>query len=180
VVIRAGEVFRRTITIKLMKVRIINFLIIGALLLTSCSAIQSVQASTSSSCPSLVQVVKDFYTANDTHQLVPTQSYLTEDVIFVFWAEGINGHHMGLNTAIGKDQLVPFLVNPGLHFKAVGPDLPNFSMDHLVQAGNQIVFNLTPDRTHTNGRPYDPYAVTMVFSGCRIEIIKLIERVTWV
>jgi hypothetical protein len=163
-----------------MRVRIINFLMIGVLLLTSCSAIQSAQASTSSSCSSLVQVVKDFYTANDTHQLVPTLSYLTEDVIFVFWAEGINGHHMGLNTAIGKDQIVPFLVNSGLHFKAIGPDLPNFSMDHLVQAGNQIVFNLTPDRTHTNGRPYDPYVVTMVFSGCRIEIIKLIERVTWV
>lgn len=163
-----------------MKIRMINLLIIGALVLSSCSAIQSAQASSSSSCPSLVQVVNDFYTANDTHQLVPTLSYLTEDVIFIFWAEGINGHHMGLNTAIGKDQIQPFLANPGLHLKAVGADAPNFSMDHLVQAGNQIVFNLTPDRTHTNGRPYDPYVVTMVFSGCRIEIIKLIERITWV
>ena len=171
---------RRVITSKLMRIRIINFLVISTLVLTSCSAVQAAQASTSSSCPDLMQIVNNFYAANDTSQLVPTLSYLTEDVIFVFWAEGINGHHMGLNTAIGKDQIVPFLTNPGLHLKARGPDLPNFSMDHIIKAGNQIVFNLTPDRTHANGRPYDPYVVTMVFSGCRIEIIKLIERVTWV
>ena len=52
-----------------------------------------------------MKIVNDFYAANDTSQLVPTLSYLTEDVIFVFWAEGINGHHMGLNTAVSKDQI---------------------------------------------------------------------------
>ena len=163
-----------------MKIRLINFLLIGVLVLTSCSAIQAAQASPSSECPDLMKIVNDFYAANDSAQLVPTLSYLTEDVIFVFWAEGINGHHMGLNTAVGKDQIVPFLTNPGLHLKAIGPDQPNFSMDHIIKAGNQIVFNLTPDRVHANGRPYDPYVVTMVFSGCRIEIIKLIERIIWV
>ena len=160
--------------------KITSLFYIAVLLLTSCSAIQSAQSPTSSSCPDLMQIVNAFYAANDSAQLVPTVSYLTEDVIFVFWAEGINGHHMGLNEAVGKDQIVPFLTNPGLHLKARGPDLPNFSMDHIRRAGNQIVFNLTPDRTHANGRPYDPYVVEMVFSGCRIEIIKLVERVTWV
>jgi len=167
-------------TIRLMRIRIINSLCISILVLTSCSAVKSVDASTSSPCPDLMQLVNAFYAANDASLLVPSLSYLTEDVIMVFWAEGINGHHMGLNEIVGKDQIVAHLNDPGLHLKARGPNLPNFKMDHIRQAGNQIIFNLTPDRTHADGRPYDPYVVEMVFLGCRIEIIKIVERITWV
>jgi hypothetical protein len=149
--------------------------------LTSCSVLgQGHPGASSTGCPDLVQIVNTFYTANDAGQSSTALSYLSEDVIMVFWAEGINGHHMGLNTIIGKDLLRTNLDQPGLHLKSRGENLPNFSQDHIRRAGNQLIFNLTPDRTHADGRPYDPYVVEMVFNNCRIEIIKIVERITWV
>jgi hypothetical protein len=168
---------------KNLKIRIIDFLMVGVFLFTSCSGQPNpVQPTTavSPACPDLMQVTNAFYEANDSAQLVKSLSYFTEDVILVFWAEGINGHHMSQNVFIGKAQLGENFDHPGLHQKSTGPDSPNFKPDHVVQNGNQLFFNLTPDRTHADGRPYNPYVVEIIFSGCRMDMIKIVERVTWV
>jgi hypothetical protein len=166
-----------------LKIRFINFLLIGSILFTGCSGqpnpVEPTKAA-SAACPDLMQVTNAFYEANDAAQLIKSLSYLTEDVILVYWAEGINGHHMSQNVFIGKTQLGDNLNQPGLHRKSTGPDLPNFTPDHIVQTGNQLIFNLTPDRTHADGRPYNPFVIEIIFSGCRMDMIKIVERVTWV
>lgn len=161
-----------------LKIRLIILLLIGLILFTGCSG-QPTKAA-SAACPDLMQVTNAFYEANDAAQLVKSLSYLTEDVILVFWAEGINGHHMSQNVFIGKAQLSENLNHPGLHQKSTGPYVPNFQPDHITQTGNQLIFNLTPDRTHADGRPYNPYVIEIIFSGCRMDMIKIVERVTWV
>ncbi len=167
-----------------MGMKILAIFLAAILLVTACvpaaPAAPTATPTPASACPDLNQVALDFYTANDAAQLVASLAYFTEDVIFVFWAEGINGHHMGQKVVIGKDQFAAELNDPGLHLKARGPDQPNFHQDTITRAGNQLTFHLTPDRAHPDGRPYDPYVVEMVFSGCRIEIIKIVERITWV
>jgi hypothetical protein len=57
--------------------------------------------------------------------------------------------------------------------------LPNYREEKRRQTGNVLRFDLTPDRIRPNGRPFNPYSVELVLSGCQIEIIKVIERVTW-
>lgn len=165
-----------------LKTRFYSFLLIGLILFSGCTGQPPpIQPTTPvSACPDLMQVTNAFYEANDAAQLVKSLSYFTEDVILVYWAEGINGHHMAQNVFIGKDQLREHLDQPGLHRKSTGPDLPNFQPDHIVQNGNQLLFNLTPDRTHADGRPYNPYVIEIIFSGCRMDMIKIVERVTWV
>lgn len=139
-----------------------------------------VNAVIAGSCADPLKVVNAFYDANDASQINTSVAYLTEDVIFVFWAEGINGHHMGQKVVIGKDYVRGELSGPGLHRVAAQPDQANFKLENVHQIGNQVTFNLTPDRTHQDGRPYDPYVVEFIFSGCRIDIIRVVERITWV
>jgi hypothetical protein len=167
----------------MVKKKALHWVWAALLVLTSClpgQAAAAVTPTAASACPNLVTVANAFYDANDSGQLVQSLSYLTEDVIMVFWAEGINGHHMGQKVVIGKEQIKDALDDPGLHRVARGPDLPNFTQDTISQNGSQLIFHLTPDRTHPDGRPYDPYVVEMIFSGCRIDILKITERVTWV
>jgi hypothetical protein len=159
---------------------ILIFLLIGILVTSGCTPAAPASTAAASACPDLIKVANAFYTANDAAQLVSSMAFFTEDVIMVFWAEGINGHHMGQKVVIGKDQFAAELNDPGLHLKASSSALPNFQIDTINQAGNQLTFHLTPDRVHADGRPFDPYVVEMVFSGCRIEILKIIERITWV
>jgi hypothetical protein len=142
------------------------------------AATEAVQSS--SACPDLLKTTQEFYTANAAGQWQTALSYFTEDVIMVFWAEGINGHHMGQKVVIGKEQMRDALHDPGLILSSSDPDQPVFKIEHVVQTGKQLMFNLTPDRTHADGRPYDPYVVELIFSGCRIDIIKITERITWV
>jgi hypothetical protein len=166
-----------------LKNRFINFLLIILVVLAGC-VVRPIPVPppqvTPVACPDLMQVTNAFYEANDDSRLVQSLSYLTEDAILVFWAEGINGHHMSQKVFIGKAQLGDNLNQPGLHRKSAEPDQPNFLPDHIIQSGNQLTFNLTPDRTHADGRPYNPYVIEIIFSGCRMDIIKIVERVTWV
>ena len=161
----------------------INFFVLISILgLTGCSA-QPTPASlttvTVDTCPDLMKVAYAFYHSNDASQRDASLSYLTDDVAMVYWAEGANGHHMTQRLVVGKDQMGVNLDQPGLHLKSTGPDLPNYQPDHILQTGKQLTFHLTPDRTHPGGRPYNPYIVELIFSGCRIEIIKIVERVSW-
>jgi hypothetical protein len=168
---------------KSLMIRKIYFLLIVTMVLTGCSGQPvPVQATptTASACPDLMKVANSFYAENDSARRNQTLSHLTEDVILVFWAEGINGHHMTQKVVIGKDQMAVSLEQPGLHLKSAGQELPNYLPDNISQVGNQLKFNLTPDRAHADGRPYNPFVIEIIFSGCRMDIIKIVERVTWV
>ena len=80
---------------------------------------------------------------------------------------------------MGKDQILSFLKKPGMRTKAVGEGQPNFSRDRLIVSPGKVQFMLEPDRKHPDGTPYNPYSVEVFFSGCKIEVIKLVERVVW-
>jgi len=130
-------------------------------------------------CRDLAQVAEAFYDANDDSRFEDSLALLTQDVAMVTWAEGANGHHMIANFTVGKDQILEYLPNPGLSRTARQPDRPNYRPDEMRVDGKTVTFMLWPDRKRPDGRSFNPYAVKMVFSGCQIEIIKVVERVTW-
>jgi hypothetical protein len=136
-------------------------------------------SATATPCANPVQVIDSLYAADDADQYNQSVSYLTDDVSLVFWAEGVNGRHMTAAFAVGKDQIQDFLKKPGMRTKAAGPNLPNFTRDRLVASPTKVAFMLEPDRKHPDGTPYNPYSVEVFFNGCKIELIKLVERVTW-
>jgi hypothetical protein len=131
-------------------------------------------------CTTQMEVINAFFDANDAQNYGAALGYLTDDAVVIFWAEGINGHHMGLKLAAGPDQIRPLLAQDGLRRNTGSTDQPNFKIEGVQQTGNQVFLKLTPDPTHPDGRPYDPYVLEMIFKGCKIDIIKLVERVTWV
>jgi hypothetical protein len=49
----------------------------------------------------------------------------------------------------------------------------------VVTAGKEVRLRLNADRKHANGRLYNPYKVEAFLSGCKIEILKVVELVTW-
>lgn len=130
-------------------------------------------------CSDPIKVAKDFYAANDIGDLATGLKLLTDDVVLVSWAEGANGHHMTSNLAVGKDQVTGHLAEPGLRRIATGSGRPNFQMENWQVTGNIVRFELTPDRMRKDRRPFNPYSVEMILNGCQIEIIKVVERVTW-
>jgi hypothetical protein len=138
-----------------------------------------VLTATPDSCADPLKVVDSFYAANNASRFDESLTYLTDDIAFVTWAEGANGHHMVANFAVGKDQIQDYLGKPGLKSTASGANLPNYSRTEVTQSGNKLSFKLNADRAHPDGRPYNSFVVELVFSGCKIEIIKLVERVAW-
>jgi hypothetical protein len=54
-----------------------------------------------------------------------------------------------------------------------------FTMGEFKSTGDSVTFFLRPDRPHADGRPYNPYQVTLTFAGCQIKHIQVIEFVTW-
>ena len=145
--------------------------------LSACAG-QGTQSPTQS-CPDLTKVVEAFYAANDASQFDASLQYLSDDIAVVTWAEGANGHHMIFSSTVGKDQIKEFLARPGLKRTASQPGLPNYTMQALQQAGVKVSFKLMPDRLHPDQRPYNPFEVEAFFSGCQIEVLKVVERVTW-
>ena len=125
------------------------------------------------------KVAEDFYTANDTGDFDASLDFLTDDVALVTWATGANGYHMSARFAVGKNQVREWLGEPGMRRLAVNPERPNFQEANQRSVGNTLRFELLPDRLRDNGRPFNHYSVELVFDSCRIEIIKLVERVTW-
>jgi hypothetical protein len=130
-------------------------------------------------CPDLRKVVEAFYAANDASQFATSLQYLTDDVALVTWAEGANGHHMIFSSTVGKNQIQEFLGRPGLKRTADQPDQPNFSIQEVQLSAGKMSFKLVPDRLDPENRPYNPYKVEVFFSGCQIEILKVVERITW-
>jgi hypothetical protein len=125
------------------------------------------------------KVVEAFYAANDASQFAASVEYLTDDVVLVTWAEGANGHHMRMESAVGKDQVKDFLGKPGMKRTADQPNMPNYAMQEIRLSEMKMSFKLLPDRHHPDNRPYNPFEVEVFFSGCHIEILKVVERVMW-
>lgn len=130
-------------------------------------------------CQEAHQVIERFYAANDRGDTGASLDLLTDDVALIFWAEGANGYHVNSNYALGINQLSKRLGEPGLRRVAETADRPNFREENWRLEGNVARFELMPDRLRPNGRPYNHYSIEVVFKGCQIEIIKVVERVTW-
>jgi ketosteroid isomerase-like protein len=130
-------------------------------------------------CPQATKIIQSFYDANDTAHFDDSLALLTEDITYVTWAEGINGHHMLEKHYNGKDQIRPVLANPGLRRSNGEPDSPVFHEVEFKVSGETIRFLLRPDRKRPNGRLYNPYGVEAKFNGCKIQSLTVIEYVTW-
>ncbi len=134
-------------------------------------------------CATQRQVVEEFYAANDAGDFETSLTYLTNDVVFVGWDEGMNGRHLDQKSSVGKEYIEPFLGQDGLRLRSAREGLDQalrFEIQAWRQTGNQVFFRLMPDRDRPNGRQYNPYAVEIIFRGCQIELIKVTERITWV
>jgi hypothetical protein len=123
--------------------------------------------------------VDGLFAADDAGKYDQSVGYFTEDGTIVTWIEGVNGRHLQPTIRVGKDQIVELLKKAGLRTQATGPDLPNYTRDRLVISPTKVSFMLEPDRVHPDGRPYNPFSVEVFFSGCQIELIKVVDRVTW-
>jgi hypothetical protein len=130
-------------------------------------------------CADPVKAIDGLYAADDAGKYDQAASYLTDDISIVSWIEGVNGRHLQPVMKVGKDQIVELLKKAGMRTQAVSPDLPNYTRDRLVSSPTKVSFMLEPDRKHPDGRPYNPFSVEVFFSGCQIELIKVVERVTW-
>jgi hypothetical protein len=159
------------------KTLLINAFIILAIL-TACGG-QVSQAQSAEKCSDIQSVVEAFYASNDASQYAKSLQYLAYDVSLVTWGDGTNGDHVAANFAVGLTQIQAFLGKPGLKRTSNGPDLPNYTMQDIQLSDAKMTFMLIPDRHHPNGRPYNPYHVEIFFSGCKIELLKVVERVLW-
>jgi hypothetical protein len=169
--------------------KIINIFtwLVAVILLASCtfaSAATQIAASPSptvekGSCADPMGVMKAFYDSNDAGTLDKSLSFLSDDIGFSFWAQGIQGHHMTEKFLTGKDHMRAELSSPGLVRSSKLPNGPIFHEDKIQITGNTLVYMLEPDRAHADGRPYNPYQVSAVFDGCKIKTLNVIEMVTW-
>jgi ketosteroid isomerase-like protein len=155
------------------------------ILLVGCSAAQAQSGAhadvtpTPVDCPDPASIVKAFYDANNAAQFDASLALLADDATLDSWAQGINGHHMIEKHLVGKDQIRAVLGNPGLRRNSDQPNSPIYHETGLQVSGNKVDFALEPDRAHPDGRPYNPYAVEIVFEGCKIKSLTVIERVMW-
>ena len=167
-------------TIRWIRLCVVIFLLF--LPAAGCSALPASSPPTSATavlCADPWKVMEDFYSANDTGNYDDSLNLLTDDVVLVSWATGANGYHMSPRFSIGKNQVREHLGEPGLRRPAVDPSRPNFTVANRDAAGNTLRFQLLPDRLRDNGRPFNHYSIELVFNGCLIEILKVVERVTW-
>lgn len=151
---------------------------ISLAMLVACSG-QVTPSQSAKTCPDIQNVVEAFYASNDAAQYTQSLQYLTDDISLVTWAEGANGYHVSAKFAVGKNQILPFLEKPGLKRDINQPNWTNYTLQVVQVSEGKMTFKLMPDRLHPNGRPYNHYLVEAFFSGCKIELLKVVERVTW-
>jgi hypothetical protein len=130
-------------------------------------------------CPDPAVIVKALYDSNDAGQFDTSLAFFTEDAALSSWAEGINGHHMMEKDYTGIEQLRTALSNPGLRRNSGQPDSPIYHEDKIKVAGNKVTLMLIPDRTHPDGKLYNPFTIVVVFDGCKIKSMNVVEQVTW-
>jgi hypothetical protein len=138
------------------------------------------RTSTLAACADPLGVVRAFYDANDAGRYSTSLALLTDDVTLASWAEGMNGHHMIERHLSGKDQIRPALSKPGLRRSTGQAGGPIFHEMEFTISGATVVFMLRPDRVHPNGRVYNPYRLTLVFKGCQIQSLTVVEIISWV
>ena len=104
------------------------------------------------------------------------------DVIFDTWATGANGYIMASKHLGGRRALRDYLSQArGLsHFL---PDRrrygPVFLETRESATGATVDLRLDPDRLTPERRHYNAYDIKVVFDGCLIKAITVIERVSW-
>jgi hypothetical protein len=130
-------------------------------------------------CSDPVAVVKALYTSINSGQYDASLAFFASDATLSSWAEGINGHHMTEKDYSGLEQLRTAFTNPGLRLNSGQPDSPIYHEDKYKAAGNKVTLMLIPDRVHPDGRPYNPYTITVIFDGCKIKSMTVVEQVTW-
>jgi hypothetical protein len=143
------------------------------------AAAAPLQATAPTSCPDPLTVIKALYDANDAAKFEASLDFFTEDATFASWAEGINGHHMKERHLIGKAQIRPALGDPGLRHTSAQPDGPIYHENKIKVSGDRVTFMLEPDRLRPNGKQYNPFHVEVVFVGCKIKSLTVIDLVTW-
>lgn len=158
------------------KTLLLNILVSLAMLVACGGQVTPIQSAKTCDVKSVVEA---FYTSNDASQYAQSLQYLTDDISLVAWAEGANGYHVSAKFAVGKNQILPFLEKPGLKRAINQPNWTNYTMQVVQISDAKVTFKLMPDRAHPNGRPYNHYLVEAFFSSCKIELLKVVERVTW-
>lgn len=160
---------------------VVAFLILSALLAAGCIGLPGggPAALEGELCADPWAAVEAFYAANDAGDFDAALDLLSDDPALIAWAQGANGYHMSAHFAVGKGQIRERLGDDGLRIAVNHPERPNFSIQDRQAEGNTLRFELLPDRLRPDGRPFNHFAVEMVFKGCKIDIIKLVERVTW-
>ncbi len=129
-----------------------------------------------STCPGYLAVIKAFYDANDEGHYAVSLSLLTPDASIVTWGEGVNGRHWAETHLTGMDNIRTVLSQRGFRRILGQPNAPVYHETDFSIKNNQVVFYLRPDRLAADGRPHNPYAVTAVMDGCKIQTLDVVER----
>jgi len=136
----------------------------------------------SAGCSDPLSVLAAFYRSNDAGRFNASAALLAPDVIFDTWATGANGYIMASKHLGGRRALRDFLSQArGLsHFLPDRrPNGPIFLETRESAAGGTIDLRLDPDRLTPERRHYNAYDIKVVFDGCLIKAITVIERVSW-
>jgi hypothetical protein len=125
-------------------------------------------------------IIKAFYDSNDALQFDASLEFFTADATLSSWAVGLEGRHWQEKHLTDKEQIRAVLGNRGLRRISEQPGAPIFHETESRMSGDKLIFMLRPDRLSPDGRPYNPYRVEVVFSGCKIKSLTVIELISWV
>jgi hypothetical protein len=135
-------------------------------------------AGKTTSCPGYLTVIKAFYDANDAGQYAISLSLLDPDASVFTWGEGVNGRHWDETHLNGFDQIRTVFGNRGFRRTSGQPDAPVYHETDFKFVNNRAVYYMRPDRLGRDGKPHNPYMVTVVFKDCKIQTLYVIERFT--
>ena len=131
-------------------------------------------------CSDPLSVIRAFYDSNDSGNFAVSLEYLSPQPSLTSWAEGVNGRHWHEVHLTGQEQIRPELAKRGLRRDSGVPGAPIYYETEFKLSGDQVTFMLRPDRLSPDGKPFDSYRVIMLFTGCKIQSITLIEYFTQV
>lgn len=90
----------------------------------------------------------------------------------------MNGRNWQEKQLTGIEEIRVVLKNRGLSRISEDPNAPVFHEEEVEIIGDRITFYFRPDRVSSNGRPYYPYKVEMVFEGCKIRSLMVVEYIS--
>jgi hypothetical protein len=124
-------------------------------------------------------IMKALYDANDAGRFEASLRLFAEDAVLTTWAEGVNGYHARERRLTGKAQIRAALGDLGLRRRSALPDGPIYHETQAKASGDHLIFRLEPDGLRSNGKPYNPFRVDIVFVGCKIKNLTVVDLVTW-